>query len=324
MLHTSGQPTVGRYPDEPRADITGAMGRFAVDDVELLAPHRRSEVVEVAGSVAEWRAQHFKVVCVGEALLSVGGSSGFRPSGGALSAAVLLARRGLQVGLTAALEDDAHGRAVVTDLKQSGVDVGGIALVPPRSRLVASDARRVVPLRPEDEPPLSVPDGWRSELLLVSGLSPALIPAAALCRAARAARRGGAVVVVDINARRALWRGRDPRTVHAILREADVVRCSSDDLVSLWTDPTTVRAAMRESATFVLTDGPGQAVASGPFGEIAVAPREVLAGTVPGAGDAFTAALCEDLVQVHGRFDWERALHHAHAAAHARICAERF
>jgi sugar/nucleoside kinase (ribokinase family) len=154
---------------------------------------------------------------------------------------------------------------------------------------------------------------------LVSGLSPALVPAAALCRTARAARRAGALVVVDINARRPLWRGREPRTVQAILREADVVRCSTDDLVSLWIDPASVRAAMRESSTLVMTDGPGQAVASGPFGEIVVAPREVLPDTAVGAGDAFTAALCRGLLGAKGRFDWERALHEAHAAAHERI-----
>lgn len=289
------------------------------DGVDLLGMQRPENAVELAGSLDAWRARHFAAVCMGEAALVL---PGLRPSGGALSAAVHLARHGVRAGLVAAIEDDARGRAVLADVKDAGVDVDGVALLPPRGRILTASARRVVPLSGDEQASLSIPEGWTYELLLISGLPSALLPAAAMCRAARAAHRSGACVVVDVNARRSVWKGQDPRQIHAILREADVVHCSTDDLVSLWTDSTSLRAAMRPTATFVATDGAGEAVASGTFGEVVVAPREVLRSTVPGAGDAFTAAVCRELLRAEAHVDWERVLHRGHAAAHERIRAE--
>ena len=78
--------------------------------------------------------------------------------------------------------------------------------------------------------------------------------------------------MVDLNARWHLWAGRDTRTLHALLREADVVRCSAADLVGLGLDNSQVRAVLRPSATLVLTQGVGAARAIGPFGEIARSP----------------------------------------------------
>ncbi len=297
----------GWYPSPAMRPVV-----FEGDGVDLLSLPRRAELV---GSVEAWQARHFSVVCAGEAIPP----TTRQPRGGAVEASVHLAARGMRVGLVAALDDEARGRAMLASVKELGVDVDGVALVPPRMRLVLSDARRSVPLRPEDEPPLSLPDGWTYELLLLSGLGPGLLPASALCRAARAARRTGALVVVDLNARRALWSGRDVRQIHAILREADVVRCSTDDLLSLWTDTLSLRAAMRSSSTLVCTDGPARAVATGPFGEVVVAPQEILRESAAGAGDAFTAAMCHELLRAEARVDWERVLRAAHAAAHARI-----
>ncbi|MGZ5971476.1 MAG: hypothetical protein ACXWP4_27590, partial [Polyangiales bacterium] len=95
----------------------------------------------------------------------------------------------------------------------------------------------------------------------------------------------GAFVVIDVNARRHLWNGRDPRTIFGLLREADVVRCSTRDLLGLWTDAASIRAAMRPTAELIIADGFGR-------------------------GDSFTAAICADLLRVGdpSRVDWERAL----------------
>ena len=134
-------------------------------------------------------------------------------------------------------------------------------------------ASRVLAHRAEDHLPVTVPAGWSSRILLLSGLSPALAPMAALCKAARAARRAGTLVVVDVNARREVWAPHDPRVLRAILGEASVVRCSTADLAALHlVGPDTLRAAMRRDATLVVTDGAGVAVATGPFGEVARAP----------------------------------------------------
>lgn len=272
------------------------------------------------------------VICAGEALWDLappGGTSlRFRPGGGAVNAAVLLARSGLRVGLAAALGDDAPGRALLAKVTAAGVDVGGVALIPARTRLIVLEdtggARHMVTHRAEDELPVSVPEGWAAPVLLLSGISPALAPIAGLCRAARAARRAGTIVVVDLNVRWHLWAGCDPRTLHALLREADVVRCSAADLAGLRIEDAQVRAVMRPSAVLMLTQGAGAARATGPFGEIARSPPVVTKTRAARAGDAFTAAICAEIARAghHGpdRPDlWVRAIHRGHAAAAAKI-----
>ena len=185
-------------------------------------------------------------------------------------------------------------------------------------------ARRVLAHRVADHLPVAVPAVWSARILLVSGLSPALAPMAALCKAARAARREGALVVVDVNARREVWAPHDARVIRAILGEASVVRCSTADLAALRVvGPDTLRAGHAAGgATLVVTDGPGVAVATGPFGEVARAPAAVSPRRLPGAGDAFTAAICAELV--HGEREeqaetWDRALRRGHRDARARV-----
>ncbi len=134
------------------------------------------------------------------------------------------------------------------------------------------------------------------------------------------------MVVVDVNARRHAWAGHDPRGVRAILGEADVVRYSSADLAGLGTGDEALHAAARRGAVVVATDGAGPARAMGPFGELSAVPRIVAPVKRPGAGDAFTAAICAELARTgHPGSDrpdvWDRALRRGHAAAEARIVA---
>lgn len=277
-------------------------------------------------------ASTFDVICAGEALWDLappGGSSlRFRPGGGAVNAAVALARSGLRVGLAAALGDNAPGRTLLAKVAAAGVDVEGVSLIPARTGLLVledtGDARHMVAHRAEDDLPVSVPEGWTAPVLLLSGISPALAPIAGLCRAARAARRTGAVVVVDLNIRWHLWSGRDPRTLHALLREADVVRCSATDLFGLGLDDTQLRAVLRPSAALVLTQGAGPARATGLFGEVALSPPLVARTRAPGVGDVFTAAVCAELARAGDHCPerpdlWFRALERGHAAAGAKI-----
>lgn len=278
----------------------------------------------------------FDVICAGEALWDVGALSEsrarpslrLRPSGGAVNAAVALARSGLRVGLAATIADDAMGRSLLAKVASAGVDTSGVVLAPQRPQLVVASAagvaHRLVGLRTEEQQPVTVPEGWTAAVLLLSGLSPALAYAAGFCKAARAARRAGTIVVVDVNARRHTWAGWDPRTIRALLHEADVVRCSTDDLTALGIDESALRAAMRPSAAIVVTQGPGAARASGPFGEIARAPQVTVPRHAAGAGDAFTAALCAELARGGDHLTerpelWDRALSRGHAAAGARM-----
>ena len=261
--------------------------------------------------------ERFDVICAGEALAlwnGIGLQPRLRPGGGAVNAAFSLARRGLRVGLATVVSDDSFGRALRSRLEAAGVGVAGVVLARPRADLVVvqgtGTAGELVSYR-EDEKPVDVPDGWSSDVLLLSGLSPVVAEAAALCKAARAARRAGTIVVVDINARWQVWAGRDARAIRMLLREADVVRCSARDLATLHLDVGDVRAASRRDAVLVVTGELGDAIATGPFGEVTVpatgSPRSIE------EGDALTAGVCAALARAGSPGDdradlWHRAL----------------
>lgn len=258
-------------------------------------------------SLAPWlppetSVRTFDVVCAGEALWSLDapdrpGSLHFRPGGGAADVAVRLSRAGFRVGLATALGDDSAGRALCARIAAAGVDVGGVTLAPPGRGLFfvqGAGADRQVISHVGQERAFALPPGWQAQVLLLSGLSPVLAHAAALCKAARAARRAGSIVMVDVNARPQVWAGHDPRAVRSVLREADVVRCSAEDLVTLGLEPRAVRAAMRAEGVLVGGDLAGDAWAVGPFGDV-VAPRPLEGpATLAGSGDV-TAAVCAEL-----------------------------
>jgi 2-dehydro-3-deoxygluconokinase len=287
----------------------------------------------------------FDVICAGEALVGLAGADAapdpagadapvrFRLGGGAINAALALARQGLRVGLATVLSDDTLGRATKEQIAAKGVDISGVELARPTSGLVfvRGGARQVVPVH-EEERPVSIPEGWSSQVLLLSGMSPIVSHGAALCKAARAGRRAGSVVVVDVNARWDLWEGRDARSILMILREADVVWCSAEDLFGVSMSALEVRASMRTNAVLALSDGAGSAFVSGPFGEVArtAAPagRERLATD---GGDAFATAICAELARAGHPGEesgalWKRALERGHEAATAlatRMAARR-
>jgi sugar/nucleoside kinase (ribokinase family) len=270
----------------------------------------------------ELRKKTFDVICAGEALWKLDAGSSLRPGGGALHVALALANRGLRIGLATVLADDELGRRSCDRAAALGVDVGGVELARPRSSFVLVDASGgadQLPTSTEEEPPVEVPAGWSADVMLLSGLSPVLSHAAGLCKAARGARRKGALVVIDFNASLHAWAGRDPRTIHMVLREVDVARCSIADLAVLGMDIATVRSALRRSAVLVVCDPAGGAVATGPFGEVGVVPDEPLARAPGRSGDTFTAALCAELTRpgVPGESAaarWHRVLRRASVA----------
>lgn len=280
-------------------------------------------------AVLHTRSQGFDVICAGETLLAVaerGGSVSiepsltFRPGGGAMNTALALTRQGLRVGLASVLPDDTRGRALRAWIAAAGVDVGGVTLDKPSGALlfVKGGARQVVSSHVEEQP-VSVPEAWSARVLLLSGVSPVVSHGAALCRAARAARRDGTIVVLDLSARWHVWQGRDARAIRMILREADVVWCSAHDLFGLNMDVPTVRGALRRTAVLVSSDGAGRALAAGPFGEIVHAVPSSATVAPLDEGDAFTAAICSELARA-GQTDerggelWARALQRGHAA----------
>ncbi len=155
-------------------------------------------------------ARNLDVICAGEAHLNAAppdrGSGAdprvsMRPGGGAVRVAVSLAKQGLYVGLATVLADDSTGRAFRAKIAATGVDAAGVELATPTSGLVLvrGGARQVV-ASCEEEQPVAVPESWSARVLLLSGVSPIVSCNAALCKAARAARRVGTAVVLDVNA----------------------------------------------------------------------------------------------------------------------------
>jgi sugar/nucleoside kinase (ribokinase family) len=270
-------------------------------------------------------APTFHVICAGEARWDMGAlgasrwveatSFRFRPGGSAVTVSVALARRGLRVGLAAALGDDSLGRALLSRVTAAGVDTAGVSLTASRAGLVFVDgaglSSSVVGYK-QEAPPISIPEGWASQVLLLSGASPVVAQAAAFCKAARSARRAGTVVVVDVNARPHLWLGQDTRMLRAVMSEADVVSVSAADLAVLGVETAALRAMMRQESVLMVT-GPTRLRATGPFGEIALDPAALGPSAPPATGDAFTVAICAELARVGaaalGRTDvWERVL----------------
>ena len=124
--------------------------------------------------------------------------------------------------------------------------------------------------------------------------------------------------MLDFDASLHAWAGRDARTIRMVLREVDVARCSLANLAVLGMDAASVRAALRPSAVLVMDHGDG-AVASGPFGDVAFVPEAAHRLRARGAGDAFTAAICAELVRAGEPGEgpdarWFRALRRGHAA----------
>ncbi|MBS2020482.1 MAG: carbohydrate kinase family protein [Deltaproteobacteria bacterium] len=280
----------------------------------------------------------FDVICAGEAQWKVAmpttrvSGMPLRPGGGAVDLALALARERLHVGLATIMSDDDVGRRSLARLRESRVDTGGVKLARPRGGLVlvdATGAANELTRAPEESTTFEIPESWSSDLLLLSGLSPVTSRAAILCREARRARRRGTLVAIDFNASLHAWAGRDPRTILMVLREVDVARCSVADLAVLGMEIAQVRASLRETAALVVNNAAGAAVATGPFGQVAITPKDarpVLGSR--GAGDAFTAAMCTELLRPgdpgeSASASWHRALHRGlmAAAAATRVTA---
>jgi 2-dehydro-3-deoxygluconokinase len=278
----------------------------------------------------------FDVVCAGTPLWRVAhpsdglATTGVRFRSGIINAARLLARWGIRVGLATVLDDDTFGRAWLERAATSGIDIGGVSLASPATSLVVVDAagsQSVVVSEREAEHDLHVPAEWSSQVLLLAGLSPVTSTAAALCKAARKARREGTMVVLDLTASTRLWAGRDPRTISMVLREVDVVRCTFADLAILGGDVASVRRAMRPSATLVINDASG-ALAAGMFGEVTCSLPARDALRAQDRSDSCTAAICAEWARpstlaesLGGR--WHRVLQRWASQSSGRATAPR-
>jgi len=208
-------------------------------------------------------------------------------------------------------------------LEQLRVDTAGVVLQADRPLIVRSSGDTQEGNEPfasttDRSPMIEIPAHWTAQVLLLSGVSPFVARAAAFCKAARAARRQGAIVVLDLDVRWRLWRGKDPRTVHMILREVDVVWGSAEDLFGLNLDAQTLASLLRMNAVFAGTDGAGAARARGAFGEVVRTAKDDVAIPPVGEGDAIAIAICTELARAQtADFAelWARALERGYLTA---------
>ncbi len=285
-------------------------------------------------------------LCVGEATwdlcapagvtFELAESLGFRPGGAAVNVALALAAHGLRVGVAAAVSADALGQALRARLVAAGVATTHVTNAPGRTGLVVIEriagARRIVGYRGEDEPghhEAALPEGFSARLLFLTGLLPSPSQRKVWRAATTEARRRRIPVVIDVNARPRMWTGADPASALRVLRGADVVKCSADDLAALGLGAPdravpALRASLRPRATFVLTDGPRPALAIGRFGAVEARCRPARVVDPTGCGDAFSAALLaamatagpDDLARASF---WSAALRRGHALARKRL-----
>lgn len=232
-----------------------------------------------------------------------------RIGGGAVNVARVLADAGLEVALAAVVSADVLGDAFLARLQGRGVDTSLVRRSDERMGLVFAqdEPRRFVSYRTEARVLPSLPEAWQARALVLSGVTPALVPV--FQAAARDGRRRGAAVICDLNARPRVWRGREGEMpAPAAFDGVDVWKASADDLVTLglpaWREP-----------LVVVTRGSGPSTASGAFGQVLVPVRSLTgARNTLGAGDAFTAGLARSMIEAP-EASWEERLERAHGAA---------
>jgi 2-dehydro-3-deoxygluconokinase len=228
-----------------------------------------------------------------------------------------LAALGVATSWISRLGDDGFGRHVLRDLRQRGVDVGGVDEDPDRptglyvkhsmdgrSRMhyyrSGSAASAMDPAfldRPAVRERLA-----GAELVHTTGITAAISETAAdmLERLATLRESFGFKLSVDLNWRPALWRGKDPEPLWRLLRAADVVLIGADEAVVFAgiSDPAELRELLGPRSTLVMKDDAHTALVLEPDGRRTEVPALTVEVVEPvGAGDAFAAGFLAGTLQ---------------------------
>jgi fructokinase len=265
-------------------------------------------------------------LCVGEALVDfvaqsplggVGGSEFFRrAAGGAVAnVAVGIARLGGEVHFAGTLSRDAFGRFLLRTLAQENVGVDGVRVVEAHTTLAfvargEQGERDFCFLRqPGADSQLTTADIYSHELahariLHFGGVLLSSEPARSACLAAAAsARRAGALVSFDPNARPPLFESPEEmrRWLLAGCAAAQLVKLSAEDLAALGMQVDDAADLLNEVTRAVIVSlgdrGCRWRDADGRSGEVD-APRVDVVDTT-GAGDAMMAAILWRLAHAH-------------------------
>jgi len=290
-----------------------------------------------------------RVCCLGELMWDFhveGGASleeatAFRrvPGGAAANVAMALVDEGVSTAVAGVVADDAFGLGMRGALAACGLEVSAVLAGEGRTGLVfieSGGTGRYLSYRPgfATAVRLALPAPWRpvpaGALLHVAALDPDWVDPASYLDLVRRVKEGGGRICVDVNARPRAWRNRRgiPRAMRSLLRLADVVKASTEDLAMLRVGENASEARERLGivGTLVTTDGPGPTRAVGLWGELSLAPPRVKAKRTVGAGDAFCAGMIGEVVAAEALDDepiWRRCVEAGQAQARAWMRGER-
>lgn len=261
------------------------------------------------------------VLVVGEALVDVvtgdDGGQVDHPGGSAANVAVALGRLGRPVHLATTLAPDRRGDAVRRWLEGSGVTVQAtVPLAQRTSTAVVSLDQAGVPSYEFDLSwDLGAVDVSSADVLHVGSIASVLTPGADVVRDAVRGARRQALVSFDPNVRpallsdRAAARGR----VEELVPLSDVVKTSDEDLRWLFPDDDPLDVASRWATwgpglVVVTRGGDGCSVVRPDGRRLDLPSRSVTVVDTVGAGDTFTGALLDGLLDmgVHGPHGRER------------------
>lgn len=248
---------------------------------------------------------------IGEALIDVvsrpGSSTARHPGGSPFNVAVGLARLGHRVTFLGTWGDDDDGRLLAQSLEAEGIELP----LPPQPEptsvaeaVLGEDGSADYDFTLSWDPPLTGADIERiaaaSEVVHTGSIAAALAPGADTVLRLIEAADGRALICLDPNCRPTITGDVDEvrARIEALVRHADLVKASEEDLLWLYPGSTlqeTARDWHRLGAALVVVTrgalGPWAVNdATGPIGVEVPSTRADVVDTV-GAGDAFMAAL---------------------------------
>lgn len=250
------------------------------------------------------------VLVVGEAVADVvvrlDGGRDVHPGGSPLNVAYGLGRLGCDVTLLTHVGEDAYGAAIRGHLTQAGVRLveGGDTTLATSSALALLDRDGAAQYTFEIDWALSQgePRGLHAVHVHTGSIAAYLAPGADAVARILKRRRPTATISFDPNVRPQLLGDADSarRRAEAMVRAADVVKASVEDLAWLYPDVDPHDVAVRWCAAgpglVVVTLGAEGSIAWSARDRIYVEPVHVRVVDTVGAGDAYMAALVDGLL----------------------------
>ncbi len=255
----------------------------------------------------------FDVTVLGEALVDIvrtPAGAAESPGGSPANVALALSRLGRRTRLVTSLGDDLRGRRVREWLEASGVQVAAGRASGHRTSTAIADLDESGSATYVFDIGWELPDVPLHETAVIhtGSIGAFLRPGADDVETLVERARAHSVITYDPNVRPTLIADADAddvrRRVERLVRLADVVKASADDVAWLYPDaaPTDIAESWRAlgPAFVVITDGAEGSFASHPSARARTAAVPVGIVDTVGAGDTFMAALIDGLLEHAG------------------------